>query len=95
MGRAGAARGWRATGPAGEFRRWTLRQAAEARLAANDFPGARRYLRQLLWQEQPDAETVAHARRLVIRSYLLEDNLADAQAGVLRYQQDYNAKSDA
>ena len=78
-----------------EFRHWALRQAAEARLAANDFPGARRYLRQLLWQEQPDAETVAHARRLVIRSYLLEDNLADAQAGVLRYQQDYNAKSDA
>ena len=78
-----------------EFRHWALKQAAEARLAANDFPGARRYLRQLLWQEQPDAETVAHARRLVIRSYLLEDNLTDAQAGVLRYQQDYNAKSDA
>jgi len=77
-----------------EFRHWALRQAAEARLAAGDFPGARRYLRQLLWQEQPDAETVAHARRLVIRSYLLEDNLADAQAGVLRYQQDYNARSD-
>lgn len=78
-----------------EFRHWALRQAAEARLAASDFPGARRYLRQLLWQEQPDVETVAHARRLVIRSYLLEDNLADAQAGVLRYQQDYNARSDA
>lgn len=78
-----------------EFRHWALKQAAEARLAANDFSGARRYLRQLLWQEQPDADTVAHARRLVIRSYLLEDNLADAQAGVLRYQQDYNARSDA
>ncbi len=77
-----------------EFRHWALRQAAEARLAAGDFSGARRYLRQLLWQEQPDAETVAHARRLVIRSYLLEDSLADAQAGVLRYQQDYNARSD-
>lgn len=78
-----------------EFRHWALRQAAEARLAAADFPGARRYLRRLLWQEQPDPDTVSHARRLVIRSYLLEDKLADAQSGVLRYQQDYDARSDA
>lgn len=78
-----------------EFRHWALRQAAEARLAAADFPGARRYLRRLLWQEQPDPDTVSLARRLVIRSYLLEDRLADAQSGVLRYQQDYDARSDA
>ncbi len=77
------------------FRLWALAQAAEARLAVADPAGARRYLRQLLWQQEPAAEDVAHARRLVIRSYLLEDNLADAQAGVLRYKQDYNVKSNA
>ncbi len=77
-----------------DLRRWALRQAAEARLAAGDAPGARRYLHRLLWQEvlpEPDA---AAARRLVIRSYLQEDNLADAQTALLRYTQDYPTRGD-
>lgn len=78
-----------------DFRLSALNQAAEARLAANDPAGARRYLRRLLWQEALSPEDAAHARRLVIRSYLLEDNLADAQAGLLRYKQDYEARGDA
>ncbi len=78
-----------------DFRRWALMQAAQARFAANDPVGARRYLRSLLWQQQLPEQDIAAMRRLVIRSYLLEDNLADAQAGLLRYQQDYDAKGDA
>ncbi len=78
-----------------DFRQWALMQAAQARLAANDTNGARRYLRNLLWQQQLPEQEVASIRRLIIRSYLLEDNLADAQAGLLRYKQDYDAKGDA
>jgi len=77
-----------------DFRRWALRQAAEARLAANDSPGARRYLRQLLWQQALPETDAAAARRLVIRSYLQEDNLGDARAGLQRYTQDYPARGD-
>ncbi len=78
-----------------DFRQWALMQAAQARLAASDSNGARRYLRNLLWQQQLPEQEVASIRRLIIRSYLLEDNLADAQAGLLRYKQDYDAKGDA
>lgn len=77
-----------------EFRREALEIAAQARLAANDAPGARRYLRRLLWQEQVTGAAAAQARRLVIRSYLVEGSLADAQTALLRYQQDYQAKSE-
>ncbi len=78
-----------------DFRQWALMQAAQARLAASDSNGARRYLRNLLWQQQLPEQEVASIRRLIIRSYLLEDNLTDAQAGLLRYKQDYDAKGDA
>lgn len=78
-----------------DFRQWALMQAAQARLAANDTNGARRYLRNLLWQQQLPEQEAASVRRLIIRSYLLEDNLADAQAGLLRYKQDFDAKGDA
>lgn len=77
-----------------DFRRWALRQAAEARLALNDSPGARRYLRELLWQHELPETDAAAARRLVIRSYLQEDNLSDAQTGLQRYTQDYPAHGD-
>lgn len=78
-----------------DFRRWALVQAAHARMAAGDTAGARRYLRNLLWQQKLPDQDVPAIRRLVIRSYLLEDNLADAQASLLRYKQDYDAKGEA
>ena len=77
-----------------EFRREALQEAAQARLAANDAEGARRYLRRLLWGTHPDGVVAAQARRLVIRSYLQEGRLGDAQSALLRYQQDYQAKSE-
>ena len=76
-------------------RQWCLNQAARAMLKAGDAPAARRYLRQLLWQEQADDVLVAAWRRMVIRSYLLEDNVEDAQTALLRYIQDFNTKGAA
>jgi len=77
------------------FTRDALMMAAEARLNAKDPAGARRFLRELLWQREIPAAQSARARRFVIRSYLLEGNLADAQTALLRYQQDYKSSRDA
>jgi hypothetical protein len=76
------------------FRRAALQDAAEARLAKNDPEGARRYLRQILWSSGVDANTAAQVRRLVIRSYMQEGRLTDAQTALSRYQQDYQAKTE-
>jgi hypothetical protein len=81
------------TAPAA-FRRAAIEAAAEARLAANDPAGARRYLRQLLWQEQVSGEDAARTRRLIIRSYLQQGLLEDAQTALLLYQRDYQARSE-
>jgi hypothetical protein len=77
-----------------EFRREALEEAAQARLATNDAEGARRYLRRLLWNTRAEGDTAAHARRLIIRTYVQEGRLGDAQVALLRYQQDYQAKSE-
>jgi tetratricopeptide (TPR) repeat protein len=76
------------------FRRWALEQAALARLGAKDPAGARRYLRRLIWQETGTNEDLAYWRRLVIRSYLVNGDLDDAQYALQRYLLDNNAKSD-
>lgn len=78
-----------------DFRRWALTQGAWARLSAGDGEGARRFLRDVLWQTEVPPTVLSEARQLVIRSYLVDDNLADAQTAVLRYKQDYQASSDS
>lgn len=77
------------------FRRWARTQAAQARLYAEDGAGARRILRDLLWDDGADTASVAQWRQMIIRSYLIEDSLSDAQAAVLRYQQDYAVTDDS
>jgi len=84
------------------FHSWALTQAAEARLESKDAEGARRFLRRLIWrgndfesQELEEPGELSQWRRLVIRSYLLEGNLADAQTALLRYKQDYPDKGNA
>lgn len=76
------------------FRREALEMAVEARLSANDSPGARRYLRRLLWQERVTGDDAAQARRLLIRSYVQEGRLADAQSALVHYKRDYQARSE-
>lgn len=77
------------------FTQWALLEAAKARLAAEDGAGARRYLRRLIWGGATDANTFANWRRLVIRSYLVDNDVADAHAALLRYKQDYRVNNDA
>ncbi len=80
-----------------EFTREALTRAAEARLHARDPAGARRFLRRLIWGARATGEDgeLANARRLVIRSYLLEDKLTDALTALTRYRQDYRVRHDA
>jgi hypothetical protein len=76
------------------FRRWMLTQAVQARLSASDPAGARVILRRLIWQESGSGEELAQWRRFVIRSYLMEGNLVDAQSALLRYQQDHPGRTE-
>jgi len=76
------------------FRRWIYFQAARARISANDPAGSRQWLRRLIFSQRPARDELAQWQRLVVRSYLVEGNLADAQSALLRYQQDYPARSD-
>lgn len=76
-----------------------LRQAAtlkaRAYLKLQDAAGARRVLRQLLWQPQAGSEPDYRLwRRLVLQSYLIDHNYRDARTAMLRYQQDF-ADNDA
>jgi len=84
--------------PAGlppEFVRWAKAEAARAHLSASDASGARRVLRDLLWQEQGSRDERAEWRQLVIRSYLIEDNAGDAHTALEQYRQDFRVNSPA
>jgi hypothetical protein len=72
-----------------DFRRTVLFEAAEAQLASGRAEEARRFLRRILWQLDPKLEELAHAQRLVIRSYLMEADLGDAQTALARYRQEH------
>ncbi len=76
------------------FVRWALAEAANAQLSAEDGVTARKYLRRLIWQSNPEPMEFAKWRRLVIRSYLLDNDISDANTALLRYKQDYRADSD-
>lgn len=78
-----------------EFVRWAKTEAARARLNASDTQGARRVLRDLLWQEQGSRDERAEWRQLVIRSYLIENNVGDAQTALQQYRADFQVNSPA
>ncbi len=78
-----------------EFVRWAKTEAARARLNASDAPGARRVLRDLLWREQGGRDERAEWRQLVIRSYLIENNVSDAHTALQQYRADFPANSPA
>lgn len=84
--------------PAGlppEFVHWAKTEAVRARLSANDAEGARRVLRDLLWQEQGSRDERADWRQLVIRSYLIENNVSDAHTALQQYRDDFQVSSPA
>ena len=74
---------------------WAKTEAVHASLEAGDADGARRILRGLLWSGQGKDDERAEWRQLVIRSYLLEDNVADALVALSRYRDDYEANTSA
>lgn len=77
-----------------EFKQWLLTEAAQAELNAGHAKAARRHLRTLIWRTRASPKQLAHWRRIVIRSYLADANVSDAQIALLRYQTDYRAHSD-
>jgi hypothetical protein len=77
------------------FVQWAREQAAHAQLSAEDGTAARKYLRELIWETPADAKQFAEWRQLIIRSYLLDNNISDAHNALLRYKQDYRADTDA
>ena len=62
-----------------------------AKLQLGHAAAARHKLREIIWQYRAPnyTEELPLYRRLLIRSYLLDDRLEDAQRAMQRYQQDY------
>ena len=80
--------------PAGvgpDFHAWEEMQAADAWLHLGNGPKARALLQPILWRSDPPPEgaELADLRRLLIRSYIADQHLDDAQTAVIRYRQDY------
>ncbi len=74
------------------FRNKTFTLAADARLAQGEVEAARAIYRQLLWQENRSAISEQEQRRWregIIRSYLAETMLKDAEIAIRRYSFDY------
>ncbi len=77
-----------------DFVQWAWTRAAWARLSANDGTGARSFLRRLLWQERGAKDALEEWRQMVIRSYLVDNDLADAQTAIARYEVEFDTRSD-
>jgi len=80
--------------PAGigvDFNQWEEMQAAAAWLELGKGHEAREIVRRLIWNPQspPDDQSLSQLRQLVLRSYLADQRLDDAQTAVIRYRQDY------
>ncbi len=73
------------------FRRMALSLKADAQLQLGQADAARQTVRTLLWSQGAavDTASLTRWRRLVVRSYLLEDKNEDARLALLRYRQDF------
>lgn len=74
------------------FRQLALTRRAAALLELGRSTEARAQLRELVWGRNTGPE-LQRWRRMLIRTYLADNNLADAQIAIQRYQQDYPDKS--
>ncbi|MDP1683597.1 MAG: hypothetical protein Q8L39_17735 [Burkholderiales bacterium] len=72
-----------------EFQQKTLGHAAWAHLELQQGVAARALLAQLIWRFELNPADHQWARRLVIRSYLIEHKADEAYRAMLRYQQDF------
>lgn len=81
-----------------EFEVWVRLEVINAFLQQKKGGAARALLRDLIWTTDTTgikSEVLALCRRLIIRSYLVDDRINDAQRAMLRYQQDYGNSGDA
>lgn len=78
-----------------EFLRWVHTEAARAELNAGHAGAARRLLRAQLLAGTGNPDEQAEWRQLVIRSYLLDNNVTDALTAVAAYRADFNANAPA
>lgn len=69
-------------------------KAAAAQLAAGNGSGARRYLRRLIWGQRDDIQATAPWRKMVVRTYLVDDAIEDANIAIRRFQQDFKPRDD-
>jgi len=67
-----------------------MTEAVKTLIPSGQGVAARRFLRELLWRGSGDSKQISSWRRLVIRSYLeQQDGLADARIAMERYQNEY------
>lgn len=78
-----------------DFVRWARTEAAQADLNTRNTDDARRVLRDLLWSNAGSRDDQANWRQLVIRSYLLDDDVDDAVIALERYRADFGVDSPA
>lgn len=72
-----------------DFLQKALGHTVWAQMELNENRAARISLARLIWQFDLNPADLKWARRLVIRSYLLDHKAADAYHAMLRFQQDY------
>lgn len=74
-----------------DFIAWEDMQAADAWLHLGDGAEARDLVQPIIWSgtAPPSDRDLATLRQLLVRSYLADQKLADAQTAVIRYRQDY------
>lgn len=72
------------------FLDWRVERQAQALLELGDGSGALAVLREAIWGVgAPDAESLRRWRTLILRAYLVNDNLDAALLALRRFQQDY------
>lgn len=81
-----------------EFVVWAKLEVVNAYLQQRKGAVSRNILRNLIWSSPKlkiKSDQFSLYRRLIIRSYLVDENIADAQRAMLRYQQDYGDSGNA
>jgi hypothetical protein len=66
-----------------------MTHAAELLIASGRGEGAREILRALIWRSGGDSKQLNHWRRLVVRSYLVDDSTHDASIAMALYDREY------
>ncbi|MBN1379144.1 MAG: hypothetical protein JXA04_07890 [Gammaproteobacteria bacterium] len=79
-----------------DLQRWAKVEMVNAELQLGRGENARAHLRALLWQppELLEQKEFSLYRRLVVRSYLVDNKLQDARRAIQRYEQDFGNKGD-